>query len=126
VPQIGLLGLAHQEERHSEHCKRPQVRGLVAEVDDAGDEAVDEVMRNEPREALLEGPPPSFVSLHGRREADEAHVDREVGEPGADPRHDGEDAAHVAVNVERVQRERAHSCKRGEREGTHVEEDVVQ
>src|SRR6184192_851871 len=71
VTQVGLLGLAHQEQRHCKDRERPEVRRLVAEEDDAGDESIDEVMRDEPREALVERPPPALVSLDRSGEADE-------------------------------------------------------
>src|SRR2546429_9118148 len=64
------------------------------------------LFRSEPREALLECAQPAFVALDGGGEADEAHVDSEVGEARSDTGNDGQDAARVPLHVEHVERER--------------------
>src|SRR6266513_4531363 len=101
------------------------MRRLVAEEDDAGDEAVDEVMRHEPGKALLERTPPLLVSLDGSREADQPHVDGEVSQTGCDPGDNRQDPAQIAMEIEAVQRKGAHGGKRCKREGADVEEDMV-
>jgi hypothetical protein len=108
VPEVCLLGLPHQEERHGKDGEGPEVNGRVAEEDDAGDEAVDEVVRDEPSESLLERAPPQLMTFDGGGEADEPHVDDEVGEPGGDACGDRQDPARITCHVHEVQRKRAY------------------
>ena len=126
MPEVRLLGLPHQEQRHCEDRERPEMRRLVAEEDDAGDEAVDEVMRDEPGEPLLEGAQPALMTLDRCGQTDKPHVDGEVREACCDAGDDRQDTARIALHLEQVQREGADGRQRREREGADVEEHVVQ
>ena len=95
VPQVGLLRLAHQQQRHREDGERPEAGRLVADPDHAADEAVDEVVRREPGEALLEDRPPALVALDRDHRAEQAHVDHEVGGAGGDARRDVDELLHA-------------------------------
>src|SRR5438067_13404202 len=78
VLEVRLLRLAHQEQRHREHCERKDLDRFICERHHAADEAVDDVVRKEPGEPLPEDPPPALVSLERKSEGNEAHVHREV------------------------------------------------
>src|SRR4029079_6748813 len=52
VAEVWLLRLAHQGEQERQHGECPEVRRVVAEEADSGDEAVDEVVRHEPGKAF--------------------------------------------------------------------------
>ena len=70
--------------------------GVVADRDDAADEAVDEVVRREPAEALVADAPDVLAPLDARPRRDSRPVlTSEVDEPGEDARGDG-DAARRA------------------------------
>ena len=79
------------------------MRRLVAEEDDAGDEAVDKVMRHEPGEPFLERAAPALVSLDRSGEADQTHVDREIRQTGGDAGNDRQHPAGITLDVEEVQ-----------------------
>ena len=64
VREVGLLRLAHEQERHGEDREGVEADRLVRERDHAADEAVDDVVRQQPREALL---PDAATSARGPR-----------------------------------------------------------
>ena len=124
--QVRLLRLAHQEERHDEDGETPQRGCAVRDGHDARDEAVDEVVQPEPREALAEDREPALVPLHRERDADEAHVDPEVDKAGEDARDDHRDLGGRSCEVEVPGRGEDACCReRRERERADVEEDLM-
>ena len=78
VLEVRLLRLAHQEERSGEDREREQADGVVRDRDDGADEAVDDVVRQEPGEPLAVDAPWALVPLDARGEAQQAHVHGEV------------------------------------------------
>jgi hypothetical protein len=68
VLEVRLLRVAHQQQRHGEDREREQIDRLVRQRHHAADEAVHDVMRQQPGELLLEHAPPALVSLQRERE----------------------------------------------------------
>ena len=97
VPQVCLLGLAHEEQRHGEHRERVEARRVVGDRHHAAHEAVHDPVRGQPREALLPDAPHALVTLHRDRDAQQAGVDREVGEAGSKARGGREELADGAL-----------------------------
>src|SRR4029077_3717517 len=126
VLEVRLLRLPHQQERHCEHGQREQLNRLVRKRHHAADEAVDEVVRQEPGEALPEDGPPALVPLHRQRERDEAHVDGEVGRACEQSEARRGELVRSAVREEGRDLEDTRRGKGGQGEGADVEEDVVQ
>ena len=52
--QVRTLRLPHQEQRHREHGETEEAHGVVADAHHGADEAVHDVVREEPREPLVE------------------------------------------------------------------------
>ena len=123
VLEVGLLRLAHQEERQREDDDRPGADRHVRLVDDGRDEAVDGVVRRQPAESLLEDPQRVLAALDADGDRDETHVDDEVDEPGEQAAGDEDARADPAVEADREDRRGA---ERGERQRTDVEEQLVE
>ena len=111
VLEVRLLRLPHQQQRNREHRECEQLDGFVRERHHAADEAVHEVVRQQPREALPEDRPPALVSLQGERQRDEAHVDHEVSSAGEQAQAGSSELVRGAVREERRDLEHA---RRGE------------
>ena len=86
VPEVRLLRLPHQQQRHREDAERVQVRRVVRDRDHAADEAVDEVVREQPGEALSARRATRARGPRARARAQQAHVDGEVRASGDDAR----------------------------------------
>ena len=100
VREVRLLCLAHQQERHREHGERIEAGRVVADRDDAADEAVDEVVRREPEEAFVPDAPDVLAPFEGESDGEEAGVDREVRRTGGEARSDGHELAEAAVEAD--------------------------
>ena len=68
------------EQRHGENGERVEPGGVVRDRDHAADEAVDDVVREEPRKPLAERAASDSCRLDRDRERIEARVDDEVGD----------------------------------------------
>ena len=123
VAKVGLLRLAHQQQRQREDDERPDADRLVRLVDDGGDEAVDEVVERQPAEALAPGAPRVLAALDGDGEREQAGVDGKVGEAGDQP-HDDEHG--LRAGAADVHREDLRGGERGKRERADVEEQLVE
>ena len=85
--EVGLLRLADQEQRDGEDGERVRADEQVAERHHAADEAVREVVREEPGEPLAPDRPPALVALEREGERDERVVHDEVGRSGREADH---------------------------------------
>ena len=95
VREVRLLRLAHQQQRHREDGERVQTRRVVADRDHAADEAVDEVVRREPEEALVPDPPDVLAALDRESDGQQSGVDREVEAAGDDAGGDGDELSEA-------------------------------
>ena len=78
VREVRLLRLAHQQQRHREDGEGVEPGRVVADRDHAADEAVDDVVRQQPEEALVPDAPDVLAALHRECDREQAGVDREV------------------------------------------------
>ena len=112
VREVRLLRLAHQEQRHGEDREAVEADGRVADAHHGADEAVHDVVRQEPGETLVEHGPRALVTLDPGREAQQAHVDEEVQRAACESEcGDGEPAAVAGARPDREdgsRRERRH------------------
>ena len=101
------------------------MRRVVGDRDHAADEAVDEVVRQQPARTLVPDAPPALVALEREREAQQARVHGEVDGAGEDARA-GDDDLRGWCRGPRCEREGAARRERGERQGADVEQDAVE
>ena len=126
VLQVRLLRLPHQQERDREDRQGEQVDRLIRERHHAADEAVHDVVRQQPRELLLEDAPPAFVALQRECQRDEAHVDDEVARAGEQAERGDREPVRGSVREEEAELEDAGGRQRCEGQGADVEEHVVE
>ena len=100
MPEVGGHRLAHEEEREDEDGEAVEADGRVREGDRAADRAEGDVVRQEPREALVPDAPPLVVPFerHGARE--EPRVDDEVRAAGDQAGRGDDELARRACRLE--------------------------
>ena len=122
VREVRLLRLAHQQQRHREDRQSVEPGRGVADRDHAADEAVDDVVRREPEEALVPDAPDVLASLDGERDDSRPVLTAKYDRAGDEAGSDGDELAPAAVEPEHEDRRRR---ERRERERADVEEHAV-
>jgi len=116
--------LRHQQKRYREDGEAVQADRLVADPHDRADEAIHDVVRQQPGEPLVEYSPRTLMTLDARRKAQQAHVDEEVHGSGQKPDSGDNETAKVARALPDGEHRRR--GERRQRHGPDVVNDRVQ
>ncbi len=123
MAEVGGHRLAHEEEREDEDREAVEADGRVGECDRPADRAEGDVVRQEPREALVPHAPPLVVPFEGHRAREEARVDDEVRAAGDEAGRCDDELA--GAGLVRADAEDGGCGQRCEAERADVEADVV-